>query len=779
MLRSASRRWSLVVILTVALCGLVLPAGTASAATVYYVGTTADDAGAPQGICTDPLNTVCTLRRVIGAAAPGDTILFKSWLSGTITLTNGPLTLTKSVTITGPGAANLTISGNNAGQVFVVNSGVTATISDLTVSRGRAQSDGGGIDNSGVLTLKHSTVSQNVSVNYGGGIGNRAGGTLTLLNVTVSGNDAGQAGGGVSNIGGTVTVENSTIAGNTAFQFGGGLYNWWRLTVRNSAVTGNSTNTRLALPSRSLGGGIYNHPSAQLTLTTSTLSDNTAIVGGGIANDGTATVTSSTVAGNTATFTGVGESNAHGGGISNVGSLTVTNSTISGNAAGATGGGINNASTILLDEVLTGSAALTNTTVADNTAHQGGGIFAYSGVTLTNTVVAGNRALSSGDQSGPDIWAVPQTLIHGGNNLIGNATNVPNLIASSLRNVDARLGPLADNGGPTLTHAVLAGSPAIDAGDSAVCARTTGAAPVEGKDQRGYPRPAARCSIGAHENGTLTQSFAPSLPASVWALTSTPYDAAGNFRMSAYNWSTGAWTMVDGGARRLAVGPDGQPWVVTAQEALWRRTKVNGSYVNGQWERVTAVMGVKDLAIGPDGVVWLLYGTADSAGDFPMVLLNPNTTPMHVAQIDGRAVGLAVGPDGQPWAVTGAGALWQRSRGTVGAFNGTAYHSGTWSRVAIGVVDVAVGGDGRVWMLYGAVDSAGNYDIKTYTPDTGDWTEVPGDAKAIAAGPDGHPWVVTGSGRVWRTVPRTNDPLGFAWGPADGVSARDIAVNVK
>ncbi len=173
---------------------------------------------------------------------------------------------------------------------------------------------------------------------------------------------------------------------------------------------------------------------------------------------------------------------AGGGGIGNIGTATLANCTLSGNSA-ASGGGIGGP----------GTARLTNCTLSNNSAfNQGGGIFNFgdtSATILANTIVAntstgGNCAGSNPVQSN-------------GHNLDDDGTC--NLISTGdLPNVPAHLAPLGDNGGLTPTTAVLPDSPAINAGDEAVCKSP----PVNGVDQRGYVRPGAdyaNCSIGAYE----------------------------------------------------------------------------------------------------------------------------------------------------------------------------------------------------------------------------------------------------------------------------------------
>jgi hypothetical protein len=189
-----------------------------------------------------------SLRYAIDNITPGNnTITFAASLDGqTIILTNGPLTISQNATITGLGAGQLTISGNNASQVFVISSGVTASISDLTITGG-----------SGIS---------------GGGIINHIHASLTLTNVTLSNNNAGVGGGGgIYNEQATLTVNDSTFSDNSG-TYGGGIVNSGTVTINNSTFTGNSA---------SYGGGIYNGSGGQVTLNYTTLTDNTASVAGG------------------------------------------------------------------------------------------------------------------------------------------------------------------------------------------------------------------------------------------------------------------------------------------------------------------------------------------------------------------------------------------------------------------------------------------------------------------------------------------------------------------
>jgi hypothetical protein len=215
-----------------ALVGFLIPL-SGRAATVNVTSTADSGAG--------------SLRDAIAAASSGDTINIS--VTGTITLTGAPLTIDKSLAISGPGASELAVSGNKAVQVFVVNSGATVTISGLTIENGAASGGGGGISNSGMLTVTDSVIAGNTTDSFGGGILNL--GMLTVANSTVSGNSASCCnGGGISNLG-MLTVTNSTVAGNSvAFFYGGGIYNMHTLNMTNDTLSGNTAGFH--------GGGIAN-----------------------------------------------------------------------------------------------------------------------------------------------------------------------------------------------------------------------------------------------------------------------------------------------------------------------------------------------------------------------------------------------------------------------------------------------------------------------------------------------------------------------------------------
>lgn len=221
-----------------------------------------------------------SLRNAIENAAPrGDTIVFGPRVRGTITLTSGDLYVYKNLKIRGPGADKLAINGNNNDRVFSIDDGKTVLISGLTISEGSSGfGGGGGINNSGNLTLVRSVVKDN-SGSLGGGIKNSN--VLRLVQSTVSGNFADGSGGGIRNRYGTLIVNRSTVSGNRA-EYGGGIYSFTsddfaptKTVIVNSTISGNSISS-----ADGAGGGVYNGNGLTIIKNT-TISENTAPDGQG------------------------------------------------------------------------------------------------------------------------------------------------------------------------------------------------------------------------------------------------------------------------------------------------------------------------------------------------------------------------------------------------------------------------------------------------------------------------------------------------------------------
>jgi hypothetical protein len=280
-----------------------------------------------------------------------------------------------------------------------------------------------------------------------------------------------------------VTLSRMTFSGsNGLVDSGGGIYNCFgTLTVIDSIITRNRIRGGDGI--FGYGGGIYNCPSSTLTLINTTVTGNSAEIGGAICNGGMLTIINSTFSGNVA-------HKHRGGGIANYGVLEITNSTFSGNSSGSDGlaGGILNGGLFQSSGLL----VIRNSTFSGNTAGFGGGaIFNVSGSAagLENSVVANNRG---GNCLG--------TVLTKGYNLSSdNSCDFGG--PGDLNNIDPMLGGLQNNGGPTKTMALLPGSPAIDAGNPNGCVDVSGH--LLKTDQRGMPRPdkedSGGCDMGAYE----------------------------------------------------------------------------------------------------------------------------------------------------------------------------------------------------------------------------------------------------------------------------------------
>jgi len=397
-----------------------------------------------------------SLRQAItdaNANAGSDSITFLAGLTGSITLLTALPDLSTPMSINGPGALLLTVRRSSAGgtpsfRILNVQGGNTITISGLTIANGSpaglGNQVGGGIFNGGTLTLNNCQLSGSAAapgVGTGGAIFNNSGAVLTLTNSTVSGNSA-TGGGGILNSG-TLSITNSTLSGNVAGANGGGaIYNNGPLILTNSTVSGNFGGG---------GAGIFNSSSGTVTVANTTVSGN---FGGG----------------------------SGGAGIFNGGAFTLVNTTVSGNSSPNIAGGIYNGA---------GNLTLTNVTITNNRSdsdnsgsEQGGGLFCGGGtVILRNTIVAGNfrgTGSTADDISGSVDSTSSFNLIGlGGTGGLQNTVNGNKVVS------DPHLGSLANNGGPTLTHALLPQSLALDAGSNALITNPpfVGSSPFT--DQRG------------------------------------------------------------------------------------------------------------------------------------------------------------------------------------------------------------------------------------------------------------------------------------------------------
>ncbi|NEQ39487.1 MAG: DUF4347 domain-containing protein, partial [Okeania sp. SIO3I5] len=441
-----------------------------------------------------------------------------------------------TINLVGGETYTLTITGSEednseTGDLDIKNNG---EIVIQTLGNVKATIDAGGISGLGdrvfnviedaSLKLENAVVTGGVvtaSFPYhddnGGGILVNAGGTLELTNSTISGNSASNSGGGIGNMAGNyngefkgtvINIENSSITDNSATA-GGGITNVESvLNITNSIISSNSAT--------SSGGGIIHQGAetidAETNIINSTISGNFAKNGGGIAGIGLGlNISDSSIRGNSATNSG--------GGINAPAIAQINNSTINNNSAEKGGG-------IYLNRSFFETVTISNSTISGNSATEGGGILNYASIVAVNSsTISGNTATSQGSglfnssyyssfeaRTYDGIAVLGNSIIAGnynnkdiegdgnftsnGYNLIGNDTiGLFNQIGDQTGNnttpLDPQIGPLQDNGGPTETHALLANSPAIDAGNT-----------NENNDQRGAGRD-SNPDIGAFEFGAV------------------------------------------------------------------------------------------------------------------------------------------------------------------------------------------------------------------------------------------------------------------------------------
>ena len=392
----------------------------------------------------------CSLREALISASnnPGpDSITLPA---GTYTLsipgqgegngTTGDLNINDDLLLRGNGSGDTIIDAASIDRVLTTSGDVT--IEGVTLRNGAAGSGGGISAGSGELTLKNVAVTHNVTTDgvfgNGGGIFGSSASAVVLDNATIANNHAG-SGGGITSVG-SLTIIGGSIADNLADDNGGGLnFGGASLLIERATFTGNTA------AGDGYGGGLFLSGPAGTTYTirNSTITDNTAAGGfsGGLHNQGDnfLNLTNVTISGNTASGSAAMTTSGHATSV-------LTNVTIAANSSGDSGYALANYATTTLE----------NTIIDDE----------------TRSCVAGEPITSSGHNIDSD----------GTCQLTGTG---------DMPSTDPMLGPLADNGGPTETLALLAGSPAINGGDDAACPFA---------DQRGFGRVDV-CDIGAFEFG--------------------------------------------------------------------------------------------------------------------------------------------------------------------------------------------------------------------------------------------------------------------------------------
>jgi hypothetical protein len=388
--------------------GMLLASGAQAANLVVNTGGDAGD---------NTCDASCTLRDAVGdsnVSGADDVITFAPSVTGEITLTAGQIPITDSVTITGPGAAALAVSGdanNNDNRDLLADSRIFAS-TDPTPAEPLQQ-----VHISG-LTLREGVAGGPASSNMSGGAVYSRYSALSLDDVSVRDSLAVANGGGVAVFNGTVDVSGSALTANHAYNDGGGLTAMGPTTMTDTAISGNRAGVTAGsdnYPSPS-GGGVYvsgEFSIDDMTITnnvasgTALASVNTGGDGGGASlfgDKGVGTISDSTISGN--------ESLEHGGGLE-LGHATIQNSTITDNES-ASGGGVG----------LYPRGKVLSSTVVGNSAETGGGVALFGGgdgaakiddATITGNSATGLAAAYSQAGKGGGIFAAPK---YGGSNTV-------------------------------------------------------------------------------------------------------------------------------------------------------------------------------------------------------------------------------------------------------------------------------------------------------------------------------------------------------------------------
>ena len=389
---------------------------------------------------------------------------------------------------------NSTTVDNTSGGAIYQEGGIAEIIDSKFEGNYTADNgDGGAIFiEEGLSSIVGASFESNKASHNGGAIVNF--GLLEVRGTSLTANEAG-AGGAIYEFSQTL-LENCQVSDNMASILGGAVASTGNLIIRNSVISGNKSLD----PDNNLlyGAGIATE-SNTLVIENSNIINNEGSLGAGMGlctND--ALILNSTIANNKANQDFDNGEAAAGGINISCGDNLIINSTLSSNQSNSIAGAIYN----------NGNLVLNNVTISDNIADAdengdgaGGGIYNLGKLTISNSILANNQD----DGTGPDCATPDSSLLAAANNIIKDDTGctIQGNVAGVM-NVDPLLDPagLADNGGPTQTIALTAGSPALDGGDDGSCEKT---------DQRGVARPqGASCDLGAYEAGPMAE-LAPDL----------------------------------------------------------------------------------------------------------------------------------------------------------------------------------------------------------------------------------------------------------------------------
>jgi len=478
--------------------------GVGECTATCYASTTGNDANS--GI--DFANAKRTIQNAVDTVNNGGDVIVD------VGVYEENVVINKDVTITGAGsgtnpATDTIVDGGAVDSVFIIQQENVVEITDLTVTNGNADEYGGGVLNIGsTVTLNNCEILENTSGNFSGG-----GGVAVLI---------GEFDFPDPPVFGEMTITNCNIHHNEALGLGG------------------------------RGGGIYDGESSTVNVLDSTIANNQSAGGGGGIHGAFGSqlnIEKSTIANNEA---GVGSSSGNGGAINGIDSgIHVTNSTISGNSGVGSGGAIRN----------TGSVTLIHATITGNsiTSDFGGAGGVDAGLVFSNLNIA--NSLIANSIGGPDCDPGGATITATGVNLIQDGTCSPDLDGDPL------LAALASNGGPTQTHALQAGSPALSAADAAICA----AAPVNNDDQRSESRPqGGGCDIGAFESELTVAG-----PGSIAIVKQTNPDGSLTEFEFDVSWQVPNIFLADGDGSLFPVAPAGIYTITESIPIGWRIASID------------------------------------------------------------------------------------------------------------------------------------------------------------------------------------------------------------
>ena len=579
----------------------------------------------------------------------------------------------KNIALDGAGAANLKISGKNATQILLVNSNVdfntNVTVKNLAFENGYTANQGGAIlvENKGSLTLDGVKFNNNVANKGGGAVFAVWDTSLTVLNSqfdgnkAVAGNDERGAGAIAFVSPGNFTIRNSSFTNNQGIN--GGAVNSLngKLTIENSRFINNST-TSARLDSgqpnptlRGYGGALYTdrasstgEASGAIQILGTVFEGNKGLAEGGGAYLYTGTQDSVSIQGSS--FNGnqvsalAGGNGGNGGGLvvlsngDNRG-LTLDRTSFVNNSATSQGGGLwmFDAPTTITNSTFSGNKALVSETPADNDYNRNGGGLVFYGapVSITNSTIANNRAgwvgggiTAANDApvtlkntifsnntalNGGNPWNIQQhssrQLIDGGGNIQFPQANDDRVSANSLV-ADPKLGPLQDNGGGLLTHALLAGSPAINA--AVAGAPTT--------DERGFSR-VGQADIGAFEFGAAGGSTPsnPTTPGTPTPPSSTINGTPGNDNLIG---TSGSDQILAGAGNDRLTGNLGADQLTTgtgADRILYRGANQQAAFAGSQ---LNSLDQITDFNVAAGDRIQLDYDNNLTTAQRPSALFN-------------------------------------------------------------------------------------------------------------------------------------------------------------